>query len=88
MRNLTLRYFGWQNYLIKLKNGDIITQMSKKLDLTYTHASDITRLLKISNLIVTVKKGRIKRVFLTPAGEEVQINLLKIKQKIKEVKID
>jgi predicted transcriptional regulator len=77
---MELRYYGWQKFLSQLENKTIITQMSKKLDLTYSHTVEITRLLVINGLITIQKKGRTKQITMTKKGLQAQELILRLNQ--------
>ncbi len=81
---MDIRFFGWTQYIKILKDGNIITQISKKIDCSYSHAVGLTNLLEKNKIIITKKKGRAKHLYLTLKGQKIQECLLIINQLIKE----
>jgi len=58
--------------LLSIKNGSGYTaKISKAVDCTYSHTVKVMSLFEKIGLVVFEKKGRIKRVKLTPEGEEI-----------------
>lgn len=63
--------------MLSLRNseGKYASVLSKETDCTYTHILKILNQLHKNKLVEFEKEGRIKRVTLTPAGEEVAHDL-------------
>lgn len=61
--------------LLSLKSATpkYTTQVSKAVDCTYSHTVKVLEFFKRLGLVVFEKKGRIKRIKLTPEGEELAI---------------
>ena len=68
----------------KEKDNQTITQLSKKLDLTYSYASKTIQILEQRKLLTTIKKGRCKYVKITEKGIKLAKNLLKTQKIIEE----
>jgi hypothetical protein len=76
--------------LVSLKTGPkYATIISKEVDCTYSHTVKLLDLFKMMSLVDFEKKGRIKIVKLTEAGEDlakamdiVLVKLAKLKEKV------
>ena len=71
--------------LVALKNGGEKTYAStlaKVADCTYSHTVKILDLFEKLNLVAFDKKGRVKYVKLTEAGDDIAFNLENIVQKL------
>ncbi len=88
-----IKFARWEEILMILtdfentKNQILYqAQIVKKQDITREHLCYIIRELKKNNLITLkerkIKKGRIKKIYLTPKGLEIGELLLKIKGKL------
>lgn len=60
------------------KNGIVINSISRKMDLTYTHANRLVFLFEEAGIVDSEKKGRGKFITLTDKGKKLEKHLLAI----------
>jgi hypothetical protein len=67
----------------KTKKVVYLQDVLRKCPITYSHGVALIRYFEELGLVITAKEGRIRKIFLTRAGEEVAERLLEIEQIIK-----
>lgn len=65
-------------------NEKYASKVSKEIDCTYTHTLKILSELKSYGIVEFKKEGRIKKVKLTEAGQEIANNLNRLINSIKK----
>lgn len=58
--------------LFNMKDGDCVTDLFKKMDITYSHIKLIIDLFVENKILTEKKEGRHRILFLTHLGEEIQ----------------
>jgi len=73
--------------LVSLNSNDIkyATQVSKKVDCTYSHTVKVLDMFKRLGLVDFEKKGRIKIVKLTDSGQEIAHDFEGLNKKFKRM---
>jgi len=61
--------------LFNIKDGDYITIVGKKTRITFSHTIKIINEFEEHKLITIKKEGRLKLIFLTTLGEELQYKI-------------
>lgn len=56
------------NALMAIIDGMNMTDLSKKMDITYSACSKFIYRLKKAGFIILNKRGRMNRIYLTPSG--------------------
>lgn len=59
--------------------------LAKEIDCTYPHMVNILDKFKENDLIETEKEGRVKRINLTPQGEDLAMDLQNIKRRMERI---
>ena len=79
--------FGrWTEIITELRKEDNPTmlQMSKDLNITYSHVSTIVKELERLKWVTSSKEGRVRIIKLTKIGEEMKQNIIPILKEIKK----
>jgi len=64
--------------LLEQTKSYYITEICKKIDLTYSHCHKIIRKLEKSGSVIIIKEGRIRKDTLTTKGVLLQQHLFKV----------
>ena len=84
---MKLDFYLWQKVMMELQDGHNINKISMDIEMTYSHASHLIKLLKDNGLITTEKTGRQVMLNLTIRGKKVQNQLRKLKHFIDSTEV-
>jgi len=79
------KYPSMQDIILNCE-GKTMTQISRLLEITYSHVTNVCKILEEQQIIGRKKVGRRKHVWLTTKGHRIRSLLMELRDVLKEGK--